>query len=522
MLCFLYFSLTMKRVFILLFFFNYYNLHSQNQTVGLFVNDNQAYQGYTLFSPNINTYLIDNCGKLINSWNSLYNAGSSVYLLDDGSILRACRIQNPVFSAGGGGGRVEKTDWYGNLEWSYDFSDSLYHQHHDIAPMKNGNILILCWEYKSLSESIAAGRDPNSMTDNELWSTYILEVEPIGSDSVNIVWEWRLWDHLIQDFDSTKSNYGIISQNPQLLNLNYYNGNGKNDWLHCNSINYNEELDQIVIGSRSLSELYVIDHSTTTLEASSSTGGDSNKGGDFLFRWGNPAVYNAVNTDQKLFGQHDVHWIDDSHPDGGKFLIFNNGKQRGYSSVDIVSPLVDSSGKYVIDSLNMFGPLSAEWTYTSNPLHNFYSSYISGSQRLVNGNTLICDGAHGDFFEIDSLNNIVWRYVNPVLNTYILSQGDSIPITQNGFGNSVFRATRYSVDFPGFANKDMTPSDPIELNPLPDSGIMLTTKNTYLNNKKELLKIVDLMGRNTMRIKNTIVFYVYSDGTVEKVFRLSH
>ena len=502
------------------FFFNYLNLFSQIQTVGLFTNDAQSFKGYTLFSPNSDTYLIDNCGKLINSWNSNYNAGSSVYLLENGSLLRACRIQNPIFSAGGGGGRIEKTDWYGNLEWSYNFSDSLYHQHHDIAPLKNGNILILCWEYKSLSESIAAGRDPNSMIDNELWSTYILEVEPIGIDSINIIWEWHLWDHLVQDFDSTKQNFGVVSQNPQLLDINYYFGNGKNDWLHCNSIDYNEDLDQIVIGSRALSELYIIDHSTTTIQASSNSGGNSNKGGDFLYRWGNPQAYDAVSTDQKLFGQHDVHWIDDSFLDGGKLLIFNNGKQRGYSSVDIVNPAVDSIGNYIIDSLNMFQPLNADWIYTSSPQQNFYSSYISGAQRLANGNTLICDGAHGDFFEIDTLDNIVWRYVNPVLNTYILSQGDSIPVTQNGLGNSVFRCTKYPIDYSGFDNKDMTPSSPIELNPIPDSCVMITSILPEISYGKELIKIVDLMGRNTNQEHNSVLFYIYSDGTVEKIFKI--
>jgi hypothetical protein len=67
----------------------------------------------------------------------------------------------------------------------------------------------------------------------------------------------------------------------------------------------------------------------------------------------------------------------------------------------------------------MFQPLNADWIYTSSPQQNFYSSYISGSQRLANGNTLICDGAHGNFFEFVTQDNIVWRYVNPVLNTYL-------------------------------------------------------------------------------------------------------
>ena len=183
---------------------------AQNQTVGVFNNTSENFEGYTLFSPTTNTYLIDNCGKLINTWNSLYKPGSSAYLLDDGSLLRTCRIQHPFFSAGGSGGRLERTDWYGNLLWAYNFSDSSYHQHHDFSPMPNGNILVLCWEYKDFNQSIDAGRDSLSMLDNELWPTYIIEVEPIGYDSINIVWEWHVWDHLTQDFDSTKQNLSLI------------------------------------------------------------------------------------------------------------------------------------------------------------------------------------------------------------------------------------------------------------------------------------------------------------------------
>ena len=127
---------------------------AQIQTVGLFQYEPGSYDGYTLFSPSEETFLIDNCGRIVNSWSSNYTPGNSVYLLEDGSILRTCRMQSTVFSGGGIGGRVEKTDWDNNLIWSYDFSNSSYHQHHDIEPMPNGNILVLCWEYKSLIDSI--------------------------------------------------------------------------------------------------------------------------------------------------------------------------------------------------------------------------------------------------------------------------------------------------------------------------------------------------------------------------------
>ncbi len=100
---------------------------SQNQTVGLFQYDQTSFDGYTLFSPSENTYLIDNCGKIINKWAGNYKPGLSVYLLEDGTLLRACRIQNSTFGGGGSGGRVERLDWNNNLLWSYNFSTSNYY-----------------------------------------------------------------------------------------------------------------------------------------------------------------------------------------------------------------------------------------------------------------------------------------------------------------------------------------------------------------------------------------------------------
>jgi len=507
----------MKKLLLILLFFPV-TLYTQNQTVGLFQYELDSYDGYTLFSPSKETYLIDNCGRIVNSWSSNYNPGNSVYLLEDGSILRTCRMQSTVFSGGGIGGRVEKTDWNNNLIWSYNFSNSSYHQHHDIEPLPNGNILVLCWEYKSLVDAILAGRNPSSLADNELWTTYILEVEPIGNNGINIIWEWHLWDHLIQEFDPSKVNYGVVANHPELLDINFYAGNGKKDWLHCNSIDYNEELDQIVIGSRALSEFYIIDHSTTTGEAAAHSGGNSGKGGDILYRWGNPVAYNnGTPSDQKLFGQHDVHWIGENLKDEGKLMIFNNGQNRGYSSIDIVNPPIDITGNYTLTN-SVFGPNNAEWIYTDSNPTNFYSSYISGVQRLPNGNTLICDGAHGTFFEIDSTENQVWKYINPVVNTGPLMQGDQIPITTNGWANSTFRCTRYSPNFPAFSGRNLSPGNFIELNPLPSNCQMTLSidETEILNTNRKLIYITDILGRETIKKANTLLFYIYDDGTIEK------
>ena len=507
-----------KKIFLFVFLLPFL-LFSQNQTVGLFQYDSTSYDGYTLFSPDEGAYLIDNCGKLVHSWQSTYNAGNAVYLLEDGSLLRACRIQNTVFSGGGSGGRVEKRDWNNSLLWSYDFSDNNYHQHHDIEPIPNGNILVLCWGYKSSIDAIMAGRDPSALADNELWPTYIMEVQPQGNSGINIVWEWYLWDHLVQDFDPSKPNYGVVANQAELLDINFYSGNGKKDWLHCNSIDFNAQTDEIILSSRTLSEFYIIDHSTTTTQAASHSGGNAGKGGDILYRWGNPLGYdNGIVNDQKLFGQHDVHWIADSLQDGGKIMIFNNGQGRGYSSVDIVNPPKDGSGNYFLNANNTFDPDSAEWTYTDPNPTNFYASYISGAQRLAGGNTLICDGAHGTFFEVDNNKTQVWKYINPVINSGPLSQGTAIATSQNGWANATFRCTRYAPNYSAFQGQNLFAGLPIELNPIPLNCDMSTTirEQKNLNKNKELLYITDLLGRKTFHQNNKILFFIYDDGTAEK------
>ena len=66
-------------------------------------------------------------------------------------------------------------------------------------------------------------------------------------------------------------------------------------------------LDQIVLSNHNLSEIWIIDHSTTTLEAASHSGGNSGKGGDLLYRWGNPQAYDqGTGADQLLNHQQHV------------------------------------------------------------------------------------------------------------------------------------------------------------------------------------------------------------------------
>ena len=431
------------------------------------------------------TYLINNNGELVQSWPSEYRPGLSVYILENGDLLRTRRLQGQNFQAGGRGGGVEIIDWDGNLIWEFDYFSNQFWQHHDIESLPNGNILLIAWEHKTDAEAIANGRNPillgGSSQPFGFWPDHIIEVDP---DSNSVVWEWHVWDHIIQDDDSSKANYGVVSNHPELVNINYPIGPNTDggDWLHINAVDYNAELDQIMLSVHHFGEIWIIDHSTTTAEAASHSGGNSGKGGDLLYRWGNPQAYIGGNSNERMFfGQHDARWIEN----GSKIMVFNNGSGRpggSYTSVDVFTQPISENNLYLLDSNGVYGPDSLSWQYTATPQGDFFASSISGAHRLENGNTLICDGPQGHYFEIDSAGSLVWDYVNPVINTGPLYQGEEIPVQGGPQGsnmNRTFRVHRYPIDYLGFSGHNLEPTGPIEL-------YMNTHDLTYLPDKHSL------------------------------------
>ena len=428
-------------------------------TVGLQVTDNDgatatdtatlifgevasSFEGYTLFTAigSTDTYLIDNDGTVVHSWTSDYAPALSAYLLEDGTLVRTASLDESdrSFITGGAGGRVELWSWDGELLWEFEYSSSSYCLHHDIEVLPNGNILMIAWELVDEEEALAAGRDSSLLSEGELWPDSIIEVEPTGTSGGNIVWEWHVWDHLVQDYDSSKENYGVVADHPELIDLNYEAGQANADWTHINSIDYNEELDQILLSVHGFSEIWAIDHSTTTEEAASHSGGDSGMGGDLLYRWGNPQAYDAgTDDDQMLFSQHDAEWIDDGLPGEDNILVFNNGSRRSdqtYSSVVEIDPPVEDDGSYSLTTGEAYGPTDLVWSYTADPAASFFADHISGSQRLANGNTLITNGTSGTLFEVSASGEIVWEYE---------------------VGSEVFRADRYALDYSAFDGTDL-------------------------------------------------------------------
>jgi hypothetical protein len=434
-------------------------LVAQNITYGTIFNEPESADGYTLFSPlgNRNTYLINNCGQVVNSWNSAYSNGLSAYLHTDGTLYRTARINNPSMNLAGMGGRMERFDWNGNLIWSYDYNSTTFSPHHDFCILPNGNIILIVAEKKTRQDAINAGRDSIVFNSsyNFLLTEYLIELEPIGQDSARIVWEWHVWDHLIQNFDSTKVNFGDPGVHPELIDINFTDFPDVTDWLHTNSIKYNSDLDQIMLSNRHINEIWVLDHSTSSLEASGHQGGRYGKGGDLLYRWGNPQSYRAGNsTDQILEGQHCARWTSNN-----RFTVFNNTPSRGFSSIEVVDLPIDSAGFYTSPTFGThYLPDSSSRTYFLSP--EFSSGRLSGAQLLPNGNILICSGNRGYFFEIDNADSMVWLYKSPVSNGGIVSQGT----TNNSSLFQVFNVTRYFIDFSGFQGVNLIPGDPLEIN----------------------------------------------------------
>jgi len=468
------------------------NLTAQEPTVGVLYHDNtKAFDGFTMFfGGQRNVYLVDNCGELINKWENTLPSGATAYLLPNGNLLRAVRLGQTTFQGGGIGGGVEMLDWNNNVLWQFDYhEDNSHHQHHDIEPMPNGNVLILAWEHRTGMEALAKGR----MSDKAVWPTQIVEVQPQGARDGKIVWEWHLWDHTIQDINDSLPNFGEISQHPERFDVNLgaegdFPGTNRGiDWLHCNSVEYIEEYDWILLSSKHMHEIYIIDHSTTSDEAAGHTGGNYGKGGDFLYRWGNPENYRrGTSANKVLAGQHDAIWIPGKGSTRPQIMLVNNGKD---GRVDVLAPPLTSQGKFVIQNGLPYGPFNLSWSHEAE----IKAAIGCSARRLPNGNTISCDAQTGIMKEVTLTEEVVWKYQNPVRGVPLpmpLEQGTPI---NTGSGLGSFRAEKYGRDYITNTTLDISPKGKLELNPYPDSCVILSQIDTTMMPVDTLIMPIDSM-----------------------------
>ena len=445
---------------------------------GLKVNEDGAFDGYTLITGNSHHrfYLIDNKGREAYRWDGV---GALGVLLDSGNVLAG-------HTGGLAGGGVTEIGRDGTVAFEYTSSDL----HHDVVKLANGNYLVIASAYYSNVDSIAAGANLDCLGDNGIEIDEIHEIEPSETDASGgtVVWKWSPWDHLIQDHDSSKANYGVVADHPELIDLNYGLCKWKastsgflkdpHHWTHMNGIDYNASLDQIMITSRHFSEVWVIDASTTTEQAAGSTGGNSKMGGDLLYRWGNPrASKSGSRVGQDLFFPHAAHWIPAGLEGEGNVLIYNNGHEhpglvRPYASVDEV--VFPASGHKYLRAGGAYMRPTHVWSYRLAQR----TWIMSNAQRLPNGNTLLSEGNFSRITEITPSGEVVWHYVSPLARTLkAIPEGAS---TANPSDTWVYRAYKYPATHPGIQALTLTQES--ERVPLDESACVVAATSDELIN----------------------------------------
>ena len=352
----------------------------------------KAFPGYTLVAPVLSTktHLMDMQGR------DVYDVGEQLHR---GRKSRTCsrmatccgpasfpRMSDSL-AGPQAGGRVQEFTWDGELVWDFKFHNEKQIPHHDLAKLPNGNVLLIVWEIKTAEETIAAGRSRESV-DGPWLVDSIIEIKPTGKTTGEVVWEWHVWDHLIQDHDSSQRNYGDVSAHPELIDINFgqtllseVSRAGKSpeeearrknqlktlnsigylgapaaqgnpaimpDWTHVNAVAYNADLDQIMLTVRAFSEFWIIDHSTTSAEAQATPEAEAGWAEIFSTAGETPRPIEPARS--SISGSSPLMTRTGSRgacPGAGHVLVFNNGLGRpgsDYSSVDeIVLPL-DAGG----------------------------------------------------------------------------------------------------------------------------------------------------------------------------------
>ena len=361
-----------------------------------FINPDLVFDSYILVNDaNSNrAFLIDKNANLLFEWPLGNNIGNDVFLLPDNRLLAILEADTPLITFGGKGGKIQFIQKDGTIDWNFEYSTEDYITHHDVELLPNGNVIALVWERMPIQEAIVNG----SVHNRDLYTEAIIEIDP---KTDQIVWEWHSWDHLVQDYDDTKENFGIISDNPQLINFNYTQQQEDGDIMHSNGIAYDEVNDLIFMSVNFFHEVWVIDHSTNTMEATSSTGGNYEKGGDLVYRFGNPTAYNNSMGDRLFYNNHFPNLIDTEVSGQKNMLIFVNNMNNTEQSV-----------VYELQFPNIFELLpntnnepEIVWSFTDPEL---YSPKVSGAVTLPNGNRLITEGDFG-FWEVTTDGEVVWK-----------------------------------------------------------------------------------------------------------------
>ena len=388
----------------------------------------KAWSGYTLFpTSQYGATLIDMNGNVVRYWKDFQ--GFPNKMLPGGYIMGSLGLRDRTYGYQDEA-TVTQIDWDGNIVWNFDHKEFikdgnkeywLARQHHDYQREGNpvgyyvpgmeckvdgGHTFILCHEdvYN------------HKISDKRLLDDCIIEVDWEG----NIVWKWNVNEHF-KELGFSEIQKNVLFRNP---NFHPIGKEGQSDWMHINSMSLlgpNKWYDQgderfnpknIIWDAREANIMAIISKET----------------GKIVWKIGPDFTESKeLRAIGQIIGQHHVHMIPRGLPGEGNILVYDNGGWAGYYAPNPGSPtgirgaLRDYSRVLEIDPVT----LEIVWQMTPKeagylmPLdaNRFYSPFISGMQRLPNGNTMITEGSHGRIFEVTPEHELVWEYVCPYWGT---------------------------------------------------------------------------------------------------------
>ncbi|NNC80578.1 MAG: hypothetical protein HKN94_10545 [Acidimicrobiales bacterium] len=409
--------------------------------------------------------LLSATGEVLHEWPAIQHVpeGTTSQLLPDGRNLRSSApgnwLQHAPFPVGAHG-TIELVDPDGTVVWTYTILEpGVRVLHHDVEPLPNGNILATVYQSMSFDEAESIGW-VRQQTDTLLkppplrkfWTERIIEIQPdLTTGSAEIVWEWNSLDHVIQNVDPAKPNYGELGPDCRKLDLNYTQYADfffcMGQIFHVNAVSYDADHDQILLGSAMHDELWIIDHSSTTEEA-------RGEAGDLLYRFGNPSAHGAGPYETKtLYWQHDPHWLRADRPRTGDVLIFNNGARRladgspnpdekgmgfGHAYTELLEVRFPraADGSYTWAADDPLNGAEITWSYNRDNSRGLFSPFMSSAQRTPNGNTLVVQGYDKRIRELTP-------------------EGDTVLDYRLGGPGRIYRVLPYAADDPAIKALDL-------------------------------------------------------------------
>ncbi len=361
-----------------------------------FLDPDLVHDAYVLMNP-IDAHsfrLIDKTGARLFGWNIPTDLRFDAQLLPDGRILANLEqdLGNDQTRFYGGELRLINPD--GSFDWEMTWQGPTTISHHDVEMLPSGNILFIAVDGYDPVTAASMGYAAGTM----LLSESLIEVDPATNE---VVWRWDAADHFVQDHDPAAASYGDPAQYPGRIDPNYglVLDFQAGDVFHANGIAYDAERDLIFLSVNNVSEVWVIDHGTTTEEA-------AGPAGDLVYRFGNPEAWRNTAATRLFWTQHHPNFVAPGLPGAGHLMIFMNGRaiQGRITDQSVVYELVLPA--HLTQQPGVANEPTVHWSWTDPDL---FGGHLGSAQRLPGGNTLIAEGDYG-FWEVTATGEVAWKY----------------------------------------------------------------------------------------------------------------